>query len=329
MANASIVRQDAEAAARRYAEYGNLIAQYNAGVDAGNSGNQAAIDLYNQQVAEFNTFVSAVKNREQYGLYDMSEGAPGATSYLQTPFTEAEQAQQDIYTDYVQEQQQNLLNNYYAQQAANGNSEAGGAPPVYDPNTDYNPNKPVAPTATYTESPWRGSYAMVQGDGSGKIIPASMDNYGQPRDSGGLYDSMDQLPSIRPDSPGITRLPSSYQGEQSAWVKDGSGNAVQYVASNGQWVQNSAPVRLMSFDKAAPTQQTDFGAVPEAPKDWNPSLRDIKELNNPTQDAAGAAMLAAQGSAGNTGIINEASKNNESLTDSDTGILSRVMQGKL
>ena len=40
-------------------------------------------------------------------------------------------------------------------------------------------------------------------------------------------------------------------------------------------------------------------------------------------------MAAAMGSYAKTGLMNEASRNNQSLTNSDTGVLNRVMQGIL
>lgn len=73
MPNVKRVRQDQEAAAKRYGEYAKLVENYNAQVGQVNTANQAAADLYNQQAAEYNRFVDSVK-AGGYGLAPVDGG---------------------------------------------------------------------------------------------------------------------------------------------------------------------------------------------------------------------------------------------------------------
>ena len=115
------------------------------------------------------------------------------------------------------------------------------------------------------------------------------------------------------------------------WLRNGDGTATQYQRKGGagEWQSVTPAMRILDWDKKEPVQQTDAGAAPEEPKGWNPSLREKAELESPTANAAGANMAAAMGSYAKTGLMNEASRNNQSLTNSDTGVLNRVMQGIL
>ena len=185
MPNASRVRQDAEAAARRYAEYGRLIALYNARVDAMNSGNAAAVALYNQQVQEFKDFQKKVESGQEYAVADVGFGNlfGGADPYenakaedmivngqIQKPFNQEDQKVETAYQKYVTQQQQKL-NLEYLQ---SGGTELDKAPQYVVPetktrnlggfevprNADSNitvaevnstndPNAPPRPTPTY------------------------------------------------------------------------------------------------------------------------------------------------------------------------------------
>lgn len=343
MANARRVRQDAEAAARRYAEYGRLVAGYNARVDAMNSGNAAAVALYNQQVQEFKDFKKAVEEGREYGVadvgfgnmyggYDPFENAKAedmiVNGQIQKPFSQEDQKAELEYQHYVA-QQQNKLNMEYLQ---SGGTDLELAP-QYSSN---DPNAPPRPTPSYVAADseegkklladWKkpvGQFAMVKGK-DGQIVAAKADQRGI-KDAGFM---VDVLPDPMPTVPGWGGFGSG--GTESYWLRNGDGTATQYVRSNnGPWQAATPAIRILGWDKKEPVQQTDAGAVPEEPKDWNPSLREKAELESPTANAAGANMAAAMGSYAKTGLMNEASRNNQSLTNSDTGVLNRVMQGIL
>ena len=371
MPNARRVRQDAEAAARRYAEYGKLIAGYNANVDKMNSGNAAAVDLYNQQVQEFKDFQKKVESGQEYAVADVGFGNlfGGFDPYenakaedmivngqIQKPFNQEDQKLELDYHGYVTQQQQKL-NLEYLQ---SGGTELAKAPQYVVPepktsnlggfeiqkpadpnvslagvNSSNDPNAPPRPTPTYVAADseegkklladWRkpvGQFAMIKGK-DGKLVAAKADQRGI-KDAGFM---VDVLPYPMPDAPGGI---GGIGGTDTYWLRNGDGTATQYVRSNnGPWQAVTPAIRILSWDKKAPVQQTDAGAVPEEPKAWNPSLRELAELKSPTTNAAGANMAAAMGSYAKTGLMNEASRNNQSLTNSDTGVLNRVMQGIL
>ena len=373
MPNARRVRQDAEAAARRYAEYGRLIALYNARVDAMNSGNAAAVALYNQQVQEFKDFQKKVESGQEYAVADVGFGNlfGGADPYenakaedmivngqIQKPFNQEDQKLETAYQKYVAQQQQKL-NLEYLQ---SGGTELDKAPQYVVPetktrnlggfevprNADSNitvaevnstndPNAPPRPTPTYVAADseegkklladWTkpvGQFAMIKGQ-DGKLVAANVDQKGI-KDAGFM---VDMLPDPMPTTPGGAGV-GGFGGTETYWLRNGDGTATQYVRSNnGPWQAVTPAIRILSWDKKAPVQQSDAGAVPEEPKAWNPSLRELAELKSPTTNAAGANMAAAMGSYAKTGLMNEASRNNQSLTNSDTGVLNRVMQGIL
>jgi hypothetical protein len=336
MANARRVRQDAEAAARRYAEYGNLVANYNANVDKMNSGNTAAVNLYNQQVAEFKAFQKDVEEGRavavaNIGMSNMFGGLDPLVEQRKSwpegmvpaPATE-DQVQASMNAQVAQSQ--------YINQKMNEINLSGGDPSAYDFNAD--PNFPKAPEQQWVpeDSPEGkktllalsnvGQFAVVKGK-DGKIIAGDTDQRGFSKDAGYMVNSVADL-GPQPRQIGPTMI-----GNTQGWVRNGDGTATRYVASGGQWVPAGGPVKILAWDKEEPVQQTDVGAAPEQPKDWNPSLREKAELENPTANAAGANMAAAMGSYAKTGLMNEASRNSQSLTNSDTGVLNRVMQGIL
>jgi len=384
MPSARRVRQDAEAAARRYAEYGKLVAAYNARIDKMNSGNQAAVDLYNQQVSEFNDFMDRVKAGQEYAVADIgfSNLYGGADPYadmkaedmivngqIQKPLTPEEQKQELAYQHYVREQQ-NKLNMEYLQ---SGGLELSKAPqylipteqetktvggitvPVGTPppsgvvegylNSTNDPNLPSRPAPTYVAADseegkklladWKkpaGQFAMVTGKNNeaGDLKLVNVDKKtGLAKDAGFMLSG--GLPDPLPNIGGFSR------GTETYWLRNGDGTATRYERKGGgAWQAVSPPMRIAEWNQKAPEQQTDAGTAPEAPKDWNPSLRERRELTNPTLDAAGANKAAAMGSYGNIGLMNEASRNSalvdsagQPLTSTDTGVLNRVMRGIL
>ena len=260
MSKVKRVRQDQEAAAKRYGEYAKLVENYNAQVGQVNDANKAAVDLYNQQAAEYNAFVDSVK--------------------------------------------------------------AGG----------YG----LAPVGN-------GTYASVHGDvGKGQIEYTNRDEEGKPYDAGALYGSTKELPTITGWLGGAVATTSAY-------VKNADGTATpySYVMTDWgdefsgkppkyEWMVSGNPIRVMEFTAQPPTQQEITTPQPEEPKPWNPSRRDIAELQNPTVDVAGGQLAAATGSYANTGILAEANARSpilanpeeEPLTPSSSGILARVRAGE-
>jgi hypothetical protein len=348
MPNARRVRQDAEAAARRYAEYGNLIAGYNANVDKMNSGNAAAVALYNQQVTDFKEFKKAVEEGREYAVANIGSGGQWGgldpfeeqrkswpEGMVPAPATPEQQAQSTAYTTYISKKQEELNAQWRQQQSATGsesNTFENPFPQVYDPASD--PNAPPLPQPTWIseDSPegrkvqmamaQQGQFAVVKGK-DGKIIAADTNERGFANDAGSMVNSVADLGQV-PQQIGPLTV-----GEKQKWVRNEDGTATRYVAKNGQWTPAGGPIKILGWNTPEPVQQTDAGTVPEEPKGWNPSLREKAELESPTVNAAGANMAATMGSYAKTGLMNEASRNNQSLTNSDTGVLNRVMQGIL
>jgi len=356
MASARRVRQDAEAAAKRYAEYASLIAGYNARVDQMNSGNEAAVNLYNQQVAEFKAFQESVEKGQAVAVANLGLSTAGGYENLVekleknwpegkvpaplTPEQEniaiAEQVQQAQYIN------QKVIEANAARAASFGpdGPSFGEQPPPYDPAADPNyPKSTVQPTWIDRDSPEGqkviqqlsnfGSYAIVGGKG-GKIVPMDLDKKGFPKDAATMVKGVENLGAL-PTQVGLLTI-----GDKQHWVNNGDGTATKYLAGPTGWYASGSPIRILAWDKSPPTQNTDAGPVPEQPKDWNPSLRERAELENPTVDAAGSNMAAAMGSYVKTGLMNEASRNSalvdeagQPLTSTDTGVLNRVMRGIL
>lgn len=74
MPNVKRIRQDQEAAQKRYATYADQIAAYNANVDQVNAANQSASDLYNQQAAEYNAWTEQIKAGQSVGVAKTPDG---------------------------------------------------------------------------------------------------------------------------------------------------------------------------------------------------------------------------------------------------------------
>lgn len=356
MPSARRVRQDAEAAAKRYAEYANLIAGYNARVDQMNSGNEAAVNLYNQQVAEFKAFQKDVEEGRAVAIANLGlstavgyenlvekleknwpEGkVPAPLTPEQENIAIAEQVQQAQYIN----QKVIEANAAWAASFGPDGPSLGEQPPPYDPAADPNyPKSTVQPTWIDRDSPEGqkviqqlsnfGSYAIVGGKG-GKIVPMDLDKKGFPKDAATMVKGVENLGAL-PTQVGPLTI-----GDKQHWVNNGDGTATKYLAGPTGWYASGSPIRILAWDKSPPTQNTDAGPVPEQPKDWNPSLRERAELENPTVDAAGSNMAAAMGSYVKTGLMNEASRNSalvdeagQPLTSTDTGVLNRVMRGIL
>ena len=352
MANVRRVRQDAEAAARRYAEYGNLIASYNVKVDKMNSGNAAAVALYNQQVADFKAFQKEVEEGRAFAVANIGYGnmfggrdpleeqkarwpkgmVPALLSPEQEKTAMDERIAEGTYiTQKINENYTAWVNSF----GPNG-PPLDAQPPAYDPSSD-----PDYPKSTI-EQRWvpedsaegqktlmamnnAGQYAIVAGK-DGKIIPGDLDERGGVNDAGYMGTELPAASVLVSQGWGGTA-----NKKENFWLKNGDGTATRYTRSGADkpWVAAGEPIKILAWDKEAPVQQTDAGPVPEEPKAWNPSLRERAELDNPTANAAGANMAAAMGSYAKTGLMNEASRNNQSLTNSDTGVLNRVMQGIL
>lgn len=354
MPNARRVRQDAEAAARRYAEYGNLIAGYNANVDKMNSGNAAAVALYNQQVADFKAFQKDVEEGRAVAVANIGYGnlgfGPdfGSVEAMRKSWPEGMVPAQATPEEEKASMEAQIAQSQYINQKINENNLAwsqsfgpegppfGAQPPAYDFNADPNYPKSTVEQRWVPENSAEGQktlmtlnnagqYAIVAGK-DGKIIPGDLDKRGFAKDAGYMGTKLPAPSAFTSQGWGGTA-----NKKENFWLKNGDGTATRYMRSGADkpWVAAGPPIKVLAWDKTAPVQQTDAGPVPEEPKDWNPSLRERAELDNPTANAAGANMAAAMGSYAKTGLMNEASRNNQSLTNSDTGVLNRVMQGIL
>lgn len=352
MASARRVRQDAEAAAKRYAEYASLIAGYNARVDQMNSGNEAAVNLYNQQVAEFKAFQESVEKGQAVAVANLGLRTAGGYENLvekleknwpegkvPAPLTPEQENIAIAEAQYIKQKVIEVNAAWAASFGPDGPS-FGEQPPPYDPAADPNyPKSTVQPTWIDRDSPEGqkviqqlsnfGSYAIVGGKG-GKIVPMDLDKKGFPKDAATMVKGVENLGAL-PSQVGPLTV-----GDKQHWVNNGDGTATRYMAGPSGWYAAGPPIKILAWDKSPPTQNTDAGPVPEQPKDWNPSLRERAELENPTVDAAGSNMAAAMGSYVKTGLMNEASRNSalvdeagQPLTSTDTGVLNRVMRGIL
>jgi len=74
MPNAKRVLQDRESAQKRYLNYADQIAAYNANVDQVNAANQSATNLYNQQAAEHNAWMEQIKAGQSVGVAKTPDG---------------------------------------------------------------------------------------------------------------------------------------------------------------------------------------------------------------------------------------------------------------
>lgn len=275
MPNARLIRQDQEAAQKRYLNYAAQIEGYNAEVDRVNAANQSASDLYNQQAAEYNAFVNNIKAGQQLGV---GEYAPGSFTLMK------------------------------------GYTDDNGVPGI----------------TAYTA-----------------------DKRGNPQLAGGL---VDKLPEADVGSTGGAMLQGQLNG---VWLKNGDGTATFHTWNPGYntvdlgggdggggytttqtgtpgWEPSTYTARLMQFNTPSPTAQEVSTPAPEQPKGWNPSLREIEEVQAPTADAAGVQMAAARGESAKTGLVNEAIGRESAFADpedpnnlADKGILARVLGGQL
>lgn len=259
MPNVKRIRQDQEAAQKRYATYADQIAAYNANVDQVNAANQSANDLYNSQAAEYDAFVNAMQGGQTTGLVQYEPGKWATVS---------------------------------------GNQ--------------------------FTETNKRG---VVQNSGA---IYDSLEAAGDPAANGG---------TVWVKNPDGTA--SSYRGGHTGWGAPVEGGPLDEWGQPAQtpqygWVATSGPVRVAQFNTPTPAPQEVTTPTPEEPKGWNPSLRELGELQAPTTDAAGAQMATARGEGAKTGLVNEAAGRDSAFADpedpnnlADRGILARVLGGQL
>lgn len=269
MPNARIIRQDQEAAAKRYATYANQVAGYNAEVDKVNAANQSASDLYNQQAAEYNAWMEQIKAGQSKGV-------------AKTP---------------------------------------------------------------------DGKWALL-GSHDGNYAWDVRDERGNPLDAGGMYNSL-------AEAPGAVGNLSPFAPQTAIWVKNPDGTATRYMPETVEvanpnynpndwfggadqpqtitqtnWNPISGAIRIAEFNTQPPTPQGVTVPAPEEPKPWNPSIRDVRELQSPTADPAGAEMAASRGEAVKTGLMNQAAGNafadpEDPNNLKDKGILARVLGGQL
>lgn len=277
MPNAKRIRQDQEAAQKRYLNYAAQIADYNAGVNRVNAANQSASDLYNQQAAAYNAFVEKVQSGQAEGLAEFRPGEWAQSS-----------GGKILYLD------------------KNGNP-SGNAPLV------NNVNELIQSGA---------SAAWVRYGDEGKATYVK-------RDQAGAFDPAKAI-AIDKKWAEIQANPTAYQvpaNTSTGYRMNDEALAVMMQAGGN--------LGVMKFDKAAPVAQ-EVGPTPEEPKGWNPSRRELAELQAPTVDAAGSQMATARGEGAKTGLVNEAAGRDSAFADpedptnlADKGILARVLGGQL
>lgn len=259
MPNVKRIRQDQEAAQKRYATYADQIAAYNANVDQVNAANQSANDLYNSQAAEYNAWQEQVKAGAASGYYKLDNGKYMALTGRDGAL---------VPVDYHRRSQT-------AEMGAMFNSLEEAKASNYEGNfLVRNPDG--------TATPYNGTTKFVQAG------------------------------------------PDYYQEVSIPW---------QATSMASQW---NPVTRVAEFNTPAPTPQEVTTPTPEQPKAWNPSRRDLAELQAPTVDAAGAQMATARGEAANAGLVNEAVGRGSAFADpedpnnlADKGILARVLGGQL
>ena len=205
-------------------------------------------------------------------------------------------------------------------------------------------NKGVGKTAN-------GGWALV-GSHDGQLAYDVRDEEGRPMDAGAMYGSFGE-------GVAATEVDSRAPGGSQFWAKNADGTATRYQyfanpdygypvqtpqphddygypvqtpqqVSPGSWHAVTGAYRSMEFDKPEPV-------APDAePPELNLTNSQIKELNNPTADAAGAITSAAKDYGVKTSEANAAPSANSALAGldpedqfKDKGILARVLGGNL
>ena len=205
-------------------------------------------------------------------------------------------------------------------------------------------NKGVGKTAD-------GRWALV-GSHDGQLAYDVRDEEGRPMDAGAMYGSFGE-------GVAATEVDSRAPGGSQFWAKNADGTATRYQyfanpdygypvqtpqphddygypvqtpqqVSPGSWHAVTGAYRSMEFDKPEPV-------APDAePPKLNLTNSQIKEMNNPTADAAGAITSAAKDYGVKTSEANAAPSANSALAGldpedqfKDKGILARVLGGNL
>lgn len=199
-----------------------------------------------------------------------------------------------------------------------------------------------------------GKWALL-GSHDGNYAWDVRDKSGNPLDAGGMYNSL-------AEAQGAVGNLSPFAPQKAIWVKNPDGTATRHMPETVEvanpnynpndwfgggadqpqtitqtnWNPISGPIRIAEFNTQPPTPQGVTVPTPEEPKGWNPSLRELAELQAPTVDAAGAQMATARGEGAKTGLANEALAKGSAFADpedpnnlADKGILARVLGGQL
>lgn len=200
-------------------------------------------------------------------------------------------------------------------------------------------NKGVGKTAD-------GRWALV-GSHDGQLAYDVRDEEGQPMDAGAMFNSFAE---------GVagTKLNAFQPWTNQFWAKNPDGTATRYnyfedaaydpnqvrydelgnplpeQGSPGAWQAATTPYRSMEFDKQLPAEPT------EEPPKVSFTNSQVREMNNPTMDAAGAITGAAKGYGVKTSEANAGPSANSALAGldpeaefKDKGILARVLGGNL
>lgn len=190
-----------------------------------------------------------------------------------------------------------------------------------------------------------GTYTMLKGytDSNGQpgITAVSADKRGNPQMSGALVD----------------KLPAEQTGLNGVYLKNGDGTATFYTWDTGftttatdngggdggtgfstvqagspGWVATSYRARVMDNSGIVAPEQV-------APKEPTFTLNQIKEMENPTDDAAGIAKAQALGYSGNPRLIaDQAASRNSAFANiagddpnnlKEKGVLARAVAGEI
>lgn len=189
-------------------------------------------------------------------------------------------------------------------------------------------NKGVGKTAD-------GRWALV-GSHDGQLAYDVRDEEGQPMDAGAMFNSF-------AEGAAATQVNAWQPGASQFWAKNPDGTATRYNyqpdsveydilqgAPSGSWQPATVAYRSMEFDKQLPAEPT------EEPPKVSFTNSQVREMNNPTMDAAGAITGAAKGYGVKTSEANAGPSANSALAGldpeaefKDKGILARVLGGNL
>lgn len=188
-----------------------------------------------------------------------------------------------------------------------------------------------------------GSYTMLKGytDNNGQpgITAVSADKSGNPQLAGALVDKLPNGPAglngVYLKNPDGTATFYTYQAPSAGgWISDGTdgGGGTQVEATPGGWQKSDYTARIMDNSGIVAPEQ-------HAPKAPTFTQNQIREMENPTDDAAGIVKANALGYTGNPQLKGDqpASRNSafanlggdDPNNLKDKGVLARAIAGEI